>query len=261
MNAPLLTVNVGNTNVSVAWCTPAADLSAGQAWDCRRLEQWPTKDFIARSETLRSRWRQLITQRQVAEIRVGCVVESVEPVLVDWSAEAGVTCRRVRHTDLPLRVDVPAPERVGIDRLLNCSAAWRRFGRDCLVVDLGTAVTWDLVVASADRSCGVFGGGVIAPGLDTMAHALPARTALPWVEPVAVDAVLGRDTVACLRSGLWFGFLASVEGIIARIHATLPEPPLTILTGGGAHRIAPGLSTSYPVISELTHEGLAILEL
>ncbi|MBU1069803.1 type III pantothenate kinase [Myxococcota bacterium] len=258
MNSSVLTVNVGNTNVSVALCTATA---AGV--EVHRLAAWPTRDWLAREPGTRSGWLQVLRQGQATEVLVCCVVAAVEPVLAEWTSDAGVPCRFARHTDLRLRYAVPAPERVGMDRLINCSAAWRRFSRSCLVVDMGTAVTWDLVLATGDPDGtgeGVFAGGVIAPGLDTLAHALPSRTTLPFVEPIAVDTVVGRDTEACLRAGLWFGFLAQVDGIIARIEASLPEPPLTILTGGTAFLVAPHLATPHPVFPDLTHEGLAFLQ-
>ncbi len=246
MNSPVLTVNVGNTNVSAAVGTRDGVI--------RRLGSWPTKDWIARAPETRAEWLQVLAGDESKSIRVSCVVPAVEPVLLDWSAAADRPVRFTTCSEVPLRFEVPAPERVGIDRLINCAAAWHRFGRACLVVDMGTAVTWDLVIAP-----GVFVGGVIAPGLGTLALALPSRTALPFVEPRLVAEVIGRDTVSCLRSGLWFGFLAQVEGLIDRIHATLPEPPLTLLTGGTAPVVAPHLREVYPVLPDLTHEGLALI--
>ncbi|PKN47832.1 MAG: hypothetical protein CVU59_01365 [Deltaproteobacteria bacterium HGW-Deltaproteobacteria-17] len=257
MNSPVLTVNVGNTHVSVALCTTVAN-----GVEVRRLAAWPTREWIARDPGTRSQWLRTVMRCQVSELRVCCVVRDVEAVIAEWADEAGVSCRLVRHTDLPLRYAVPAPERVGMDRLVNCSAAWRRFARSCLVVDMGTAVTWDLLLApgaSDPQGQGVFAGGVIAPGLDTLSLALPSRTALPFVAPIAVDTVVGQDTEACLHAGLWFGFLAQIDGIIARIHESLPEPPLTILTGGTASLVAPHLANSHPVFPDLTHEGLAFI--
>ena len=271
MKQAILTVNIGNTNVSAAICSrgpedrllhphPAdgnfvAGLSSVAAEsDIRRLASWPTKDWIRRESWTRSEWLQILSQTAAKKVWVSCVVTEVMPVLTDWSLDSDVPVHFATFSSIPLKFDVPAPEFVGIDRLINCTAAWSRFSRTCLVVDLGTAVTWDLVVAP-----GVFVGGVIAPGLETLAHALPGRTALPYVEPSMTAELIGRDTHACLRSGLWYGFLSSVEGIIDRIHATLPERPLTLLTGGTAQLVAPHLRESYPVLPNLTHEGLRLI--
>jgi type III pantothenate kinase len=189
-----------------------------------------------------------------APVHVGCVVAAAALVLARWTAAAGRPARFVTHADLPLGVDVPAPDRVGIDRLLNCAAAWRRFHRDCLVVDLGTAVTYDLVVAP-----GVFLGGVIAPGFETLSYALPARTALPHVPPEPTEVVLGRDTPACLRAGLWFGFLGQLEAVVSRLSQDgRPALPLILLTGGAAPVVSPHLSFTHQVLPDLTHEGLAL---
>lgn len=261
MTGPVFTVNVGNTNVSLARCGVTESGSISVA----RLGAWPTRAVLDDDPATRAAFLAALaaggaTDGAPVPIHVGSVVAAAVPVLARWTAAAGRPARIVTHADLPLGVDVPAPDRVGIDRLLNCAAAWRRFQRDCLVVDLGTAVTYDLVVAP-----GVFVGGVIAPGLETLSYALPARTALPHVPPEPTEVVLGRDTPACLRAGLWFGFLGQLEAVVARLvkdprlsEAGRSAPPLNLLTGGAAPLVSPYLIFSHQVLPDLTHEGLAL---
>lgn len=275
MSSPVLTVNVGNTNVSLARVEThrAAGDAAGDGigdgtaggFVVTRLGSFSTRAVTDDDPAARAAFLAALADVPDAPIHVGCVVTAATPVLARWTAAAGRAARFVTHDDLPLRVDVPAPERVGIDRLLNCAAAWRRFGCACLVVDPGTAVTYDLVVPP-----GVFLGGVIAPGLETLSYALPARTALPYVPPEPTDVVLGRDTPACLRAGLWFGFLGQLEALVARLVqdgrlsqdgrllAASPAPSRVLLTGGAAALVSPHLSFPHEVLPDLTHEGLAL---
>ncbi len=255
MTPPVFTVNVGNTNVSLARVEPrvTADGVDGGGLAVTRLGAWPTRGVLDDDPAVRAAFVAALGAAEAAPIHVGCVVAAAVPVLSRWCIDAGHPARFLTHADLPLRVDVPAPERVGIDRLLNCAAAWRRFGTACLVVDPGTAVTYDLVVPP-----GVFLGGVIAPGLETLSHALPSCTALPYVSPEPTEVVLGRDTPACLRAGLWFGFLGQLEGITGRLLAASPTPPRILLTGGAAPLVSPHLSFPHEVLPDLTHEGLAL---
>jgi len=265
MTSPLFTVNVGNTNMSLARVETRGTAGDGTAGGflITRLGSWPTRAVLDDDPVVRDAFLAALAAAGApddAPTHVGCVVAAAVPVLARWTAAAGRPARFLTHADLPLGVDVPAPDRVGIDRLLNCAAAWRRYHRGCLVVDPGTAVTYDLVVAP-----GVFLGGVIAPGLETLSHALPARTALPYVAPEPTDVVLGRDTPACLRAGLWFGFLGQLEAVVARIsidhrlsEAGRSAPPLVLLTGGAAPLVSPHLSFPHQVLPDLTHEGLAL---
>ncbi len=263
MNPPVFTVNVGNTNVSLALVRTSVEARCGVedtgSVSVARRGSWPTRAVLDDDPAARAAFLAALAVEPDVPVHVGCVVAAAAPVLARWTASAGRPARFVTHADLPLRVDVPAPERVGVDRLLNCAAAWRRFHRGCLVVDLGTAVTYDLVVAP-----GVFLGGVIAPGLETLSYALSARTALPYVPPEPTEVVLGRDTPACLRAGLWFGFLGQLEAVVARVmkddrlDAARPAPPLTLLTGGAAPLVSPHLSFPHEVLPDLTHEGLAL---
>jgi type III pantothenate kinase len=132
----------------------------------------------------------------------------------------------------PIKLDVDEPLTVGADRIIITLAASRVYGRDCIVVDLGTATTFDCITAE-----GVFIGGVIAPGVQTSADTLTRRTSkLPSTELTVPQRAIGRRTEDCIRSGVIFGAADAIDGTVRRIKAEWPhrEKPLVIATGGFA---------------------------
>jgi type III pantothenate kinase len=153
---------------------------------------------------------------------------------------------------LPIRLDVDEPLSVGADRIANTLAAARLFRVDTIVVDLGTATTYDCI--SAD---GVFIGGVIAPGLRTGAETLTRRTArLPRVDLEPPPSVIGRRTDTALQSGILFGAVDAIDGIVRRIRDEWGNQPLVVATGGLASLIAPRCATVDRVEPFLTLHGL-----
>jgi type III pantothenate kinase len=164
---------------------------------------------------------------------------------------------------VPLAVRTERPGEVGADRLVNALAAGRLYGTPAVVVDFGTATTFDCVAAD-----GAYVGGAIAPGLELGLEALAARTAkLPRIELRAPDRAIGRDTVSAMQSGTVFGYQALASGLLARIRRELadqagvrPTEVRAILTGGlsGAPwaRDLEGIDAIDP---DLTLKGLAIL--
>jgi len=158
------------------------------------------------------------------------------------------------RTTLPITLDVLEPLTVGADRIVNTLAASRLFARDTIVVDLGTATTYDCITGD-----GVFLGGVIAPGMRTSAETLFRRTAkLPATELVAPEHVIGRRTEDCIRSGVVFGTADAVDGIVRRIKAEWPtgHVPLVVATGGLAPLITPWCREVERIEPELTLVGL-----
>jgi type III pantothenate kinase len=169
----------------------------------------------------------------------------VAPVLVD----AG--------SPLPIRLDVDEPMTVGADRIVNTLAAVERYHRDTIVVDFGTATTFDCITAD-----GSFIGGVIMPGLRTGADQLTRRAAkLPATELTPPEHVIGRRTEDCIRAGVLFGAADAVDGIVRRILREWPGgggPPHVVATGGLAGIIAPLTTTIESVDPDLTLHGLRI---
>jgi type III pantothenate kinase len=190
----------------------------------------------------------------------GAAVASVVPPLTHALTEA---CRRHLDTPalnvdanspLPIRLDVDEPLSVGADRIANTLAATRLFHVDTIVVDLGTATTYDCITAD-----GVFIGGVIAPGLRSGAETLTRRTArLPRVDLEPPPSVIGRRTETALQSGILFGAVDAIDGIVRRIRDEWGNQPLVVATGGLAPLIAPRCATVDRVEPFLTLHGLRL---
>ena len=157
---------------------------------------------------------------------------------------------------LPIRLDVDEPPGgVGVDRIANTLAAAELYRRDTLVVDLGTATTYDCITAA-----GVFSGGVIAPGLRAGEEWLAGKTArLPRVSFGPPAEVIGRRTEACLRSGVFYSAIDAVDGLVGRILAEWGRPDaLVVATGGHARAVAGHSRYLRTVNPELTLVGLQI---
>ena len=136
------------------------------------------------------------------------------------------------RTGMPIRYD--NPHEVGADRLVNAVAAYERVRDNCVVVDFGTAITYDVVSAA-----GEYLGGIITPGAEISIDALYERAAkLPKVELAEPRALIGKSTVDAIRSGIVYGFAGQVEGIVRRLRAELGPRPV-IATGGLAGVLVP----------------------
>ena len=157
---------------------------------------------------------------------------------------------------LPIALDVDEPLAVGADRIANVLAALALHPGDAIVVDFGTATTFDCITAD-----GRFIGGVIMPGLRTSADQLTRRAAkLPATELLPPERVIGRRTEECIRAGVLYGTADSVDGIIGRIVAEWPGKgkPKVVATGGLAAMVAPLTKTVKEVAPDLTLHGLRI---
>jgi type III pantothenate kinase len=157
-------------------------------------------------------------------------------------------------TGVRLRVDNPSE--VGADRIANTLAAHRRYGGPAIVVDFGTTTNFDVVSAEGD-----FLGGAFAPGLEVSAESLFGRAARLFRVPLTPPAnAIGKNTADCLRSGIVFGYVGLVEGLLARLIAELgTATPRVLATGGLAATIAPLAKGIERVDEDLTLEGLRLL--
>jgi type III pantothenate kinase len=197
---------------------------------------------------------------QVEQVR-GIVVSSVVPPLDSTLREV---CEKYFHskplfiepgvkTGMPVQYENPAE--VGADRVVNGVAAFTKFGGPCVVVDFGTATTFDVVTAK-----GEYMGGIIAPGIGISADALFARTArLPRVDIRKPDRIIGTNTVGSLQSGLFYGYLGLVDGILQRLIGELGEKTKVVATGGLASLIGTHSRFITEVDDQLTLDGLRII--
>ncbi|MDB4884300.1 MAG: Type pantothenate kinase [Gemmatimonadetes bacterium] len=193
----------------------------------------------------------------------GVAIASVVPPVTTPLAEAcarWLSATRVQIIDarskLPITLEVDEPLTVGADRIVNTLAASHRYRRDAIVVDLGTATTFDCITKDA-----VFLGGVIAPGVRSSAETLFRRTSkLPATELVAPRRVIGKRTEECIRAGVMFGAAESIDGIVRRIKAEWPtgDLPVVIGTGGLAELFAPLCASFDEVDPYLTLYGLSL---
>ena len=232
-------------------------------------------------DTLRGHWRIMTEVPRTADeygllLRQLLIDDGINPTHVDGAAIGSVVprvtaplvtaCRKwlgdrpVVQVDgrskLPITLDVEEPLTVGADRIVNTLAASRIFGEDAIVVDLGTATTFDCITAD-----GVFLGGVIAPGVLSMADTLTRRTSkLPATELVVPPRVIGRRTEECIRAGVMFGAAEAIDGLVRRIKAEWPRPvtPIVVGTGGLAEMFRPLCREFNDVDPFLTLRGLQL---
>jgi type III pantothenate kinase len=254
----LLTLDVGNTNTVLGLYRFATD---------ELITHW-------RVSTLRTQtadeygvlFLNLFAMRKVEASEVSAIIiSSVVPPLESTLRQV---CERYFNlkpmfvepgikTGMPILVDNPTE--VGADRLVNSVAAFTRYGGPCVVVDFGTATTFDMVSAK-----GEYLGGAIAPGLAISAEALFARAArLSRVDVKKPAKVVGTNTVAAVQSGLYFGYIGLVDGILERIVNETRGPdspaPKVIATGGLAHLIVDDSRFIETVDDMLTLDGLRLI--
>ncbi|HEY3729252.1 MAG TPA: type III pantothenate kinase [Solirubrobacteraceae bacterium] len=158
------------------------------------------------------------------------------------------------RTGMPIRMD--NPREVGADRLVNAVAAYERVRDACIVVDFGTAITYDVVSA-----IGEYVGGIITPGAEISIDALYDRAAkLPKVELAQPRALIGKSTVEAIRSGIVFGFAGQVDGIVRRLRDELGSQTAVLATGGLAEVLVPAVrETILGVDDLLTLTGLRLI--
>jgi type III pantothenate kinase len=249
----LLTLDIGNTEITLGLFQ--GDLLQAQWRLTTNPDRTPDEWGGAIGDIL------LRAGNSPNEVRAVCIA-SVAPA-VTQSVVAGVTRTTGRtavavdaRSPLPVRLDVDEPLSVGADRIVNVLAAVELYRSDVIVVDFGTATTFDCITADAR-----FLGGVIMPGLRTAADQLTRRAAkLPATELRAPPRVIGRRTEECIQAGVLYGAADAVDGIVRRIRAEWPGEgsPHAIATGGLASIVAPLTAAIEQVHPDLTLQGLRL---
>jgi type III pantothenate kinase len=195
--------------------------------------------------------------RAVTAVILSTVVPPVQAPLEEMSRQFfGVEPMVVGpgiKTGMPILYE--SPRDVGADRIVNAVAAFEAYGGPCIVVDFGTATTFDAISVK-----GEYLGGAICPGIGISAEALFQRAArLPRVDIAKPKAVIGKNTVGSMQAGLYFGYLSLVEGIVARMREEMGGRPTVIATGGLAQMVLGDSSVVDHVDPLLTLNGLKIL--
>ena len=251
----LLAIDIGNTNI-VLGIFDGETLS--ESWRLSTLRERTTDELwvlVSRLFEDRGLDTKLVT---------GVVLSSVVPPLTASVAEMvrrafGQETLAIDATNAGLPVRYHAPEDVGADRLVNSMAALAEYGdegRPIIVVDFGTATTFDVISAS-----GEYLGGVICPGVEISADALFQRAArLPRVDVRRPEHLIGTSMTGSIRSGLYFGYVAMVEGLVARLRDEIggDRPAVCVATGGLAGAIAGETAAIDHVSPDLTLHGLRL---
>jgi type III pantothenate kinase len=248
----LLTVDVGNTNITLGLYEGE---TLGPRWRLATDHERMPDEFILQLLGLLNNAG--LERKQVA----GAAIASVVPPLTGRWVEV---CRRgldldplvvagTTHTDLRILYDEPGS--VGADRIVDAVAAYRLYGGPACVVDFGTATTFDAISPEGD-----YLGGAIAPGISIASQALFQRAAmLPRVELARPPSAIGRNTAHSMQSGLLFGYVSLVEGMVARFREELGPDTRIIGTGGLAEVIARETDVLQIVAPWLTLDGLRMV--
>ena len=248
----LLAVDIGNTNITMG-AFEGEVLSA--TWRLSTEARWQPDEY---SVYLHS----LLPMKGVFPGNIdGVVICSVVPPLTAVFEEA---CKTTFHvtpivvgagTKTGVRVQYEPPRDVGADRVVDAAAAYRLYGGPLVIVDFGTATVFDAVTADGD-----YLGGALFPGINIALEALIQQTSqLRRVELIAPKSAIGRNTIAALQSGLVFGHVALVEGMIGRFRNELGQNTRAIATGGLADLVTAHTDVFYAINPDLTLIGLRMV--
>lgn len=252
----LLAIDAGNTNLVFALVDEAGQIRA----------RWRIATDPRRTADQYSVWlHQLLelegfSREQVEGVIIGTVVpralHNLEVLSEKYFRRAPLIAGQ-GPAAWPIVLDVDEPHNVGADRALNAIAAHAKYPGDLIVIDFGTATTWDVVAAD-----GAYKGGIIAPGINLSLDALVAAAAkLPRIAIEAPEdtTVIGRTTQGQMLSGIYWGYVAMLEGLTARVKAEIGRPATVLATGGLATLFQQHTDVFDAVEPDLTIQGLAQL--
>ncbi|MCX5641939.1 MAG: type III pantothenate kinase [Candidatus Omnitrophica bacterium] len=237
----LLALDLGNTVLKVG-------LVSKEGRFLREMRFGHSENVSFLKALQQTKWPGNVTEARIASV-VPALTGKVVRVL---EGSIGIQVKVLAREDLPIKVQVRRPKEVGMDRLLNALAAGRFYGKPAVVIDCGTALTFDLVTRA-----GNYTGGIIAPSPEISRDYLAEKTALlPIVKLQPPKSVVGKNTDECLRSGLVFGFADLISGLLTRLKKEW-QPEFTVVgTGGGLAILLPYLSEKVIFDPNLTLKGI-----
>ena len=250
----LLVVDVGNTN-TVLGLFDGAELV--HDWRIRTVVDHTVDEYGMLIYNLYKTSR--ISSRKIRDIIISCVVPPMlnilEPLCGKYFSLNPLIVGPGVKTGMPIFYD--NPKEVGADRIVNAVAGYEKYKQDLIIVDFGTATTFDYVSAR-----GEYMGGCITPGIMISSEALFERAAkLPRVELSKPRSIVAKDTVSSMQAGIIYGYAGLVDGICERMKAEVKSNPLVVATGGLAKIVAPETRNINIVDDMLTLEGLRIIYL
>ena len=245
----LLAIEQGNTNTLFA-------VHDGTDW----IAQWRTATESTRTADEYAVWlSQLLSMRDLKiDVLDGCIISSVVPQSIFNLKNLSRRYLNVEplvigdNVELGIPVRITKPSEAGADRLVNAIGAHLKYSGDLIVIDSGTATTFDVIAAD-----GAFEGGVIAPGINLSLQALhEAAAMLPRIAIQKPDRVIGKDTVSNMQSGVFWGYVSLIEGMVARMKAEWAKPMTVIGTGGVASLFEGATDSIDHFDADLTIRGL-----
>lgn len=215
-----------------------------------RLADW--RGRLPTAEVTPERLTALLDGVEFGSVLLASVVPATAAVIREALAPHAPFHQLTHASNLGIAIDYPQPAQIGADRLANAVGVHARHGSPAVVIDFGTAVTFDVVSAEP-----AYCGGVIAPGLGAMSGYLAERTALlPAIDLAEPKRAIGKSTAEAMRAGAVFGYRGLVRGILARLLAEIDGRPVVVATGGDAELIAGTMPEVHRIDPDLTLDGL-----
>ncbi len=245
----IMAIDIGNTNTVFAVFNEQGTIR--ESWRCRTDTQRAGDEYAA----LLSPLMQIINldMRSIEHV----IISSVVP---DANFQIRSFCKKylkqepvfVTKDMTGLTIDLPNPDEVGLDRLVNATAIIAHYQAPAIVLDFGTATTFDVI-----EEGGIYKGGIIAPGINlSMAALAQAASKLPKVSIQKPSSVIGKNTIGAMQSGLYWGYVALIEGLLNRICTEMDRKPFILATGGLASVFAQDVALIDAQDRDLTLKGL-----
>lgn len=243
----ILGIDIGNTTVEFGIIEKNSITSYKFASDrTKTIDDWLINiDFIAK---IKSNPKEIVISSVVPQIE-----ERLEKALEKYFHKKPIILGK--DLVIPIRINYENPKEVGVDRLLNAYAGLNIVSPPLVVVDLGTAITFDVV-----NSAGEYEGGAIFPGMETSVETLFSKTAkLPKIKLEKPEHIVGKNTVQSMQSGIFYGYVSLIEGMIKKIKKETGSGLNIILTGGHSRFISSGINLKCMVVENLSMIGIKSL--